>query len=627
MSYRLNKTNGELLIELVDGQIDVTSTDLVLVGRNYKGFGEFLNENYIKLLENFAKTSAPGKPLTGQLWYDTAEERLKIYNGETFKAAGGPVVSNVRPNLVVGDLWIDSENNKLYFFDGSDLVLVGPNYDAAQGKTGFEAVTILDRNSQDQTVLYMYVAGQLTGVISRTTFIPLVNIVGYPLNPEDLSTPRRQIVYQGLNPVNEDFWFRGTSQSTRSLISDAGEEFTEANFMKTDRNTTTTGNIKIRNSGGLSIGISDTEYLVLKIASEISTIETQRSNRDFTIRTRRGNSFDNAFYVDATNKRVGIWTVTPSVDFDVNGNGRFTGNLEVEGNLLVTGDTTFLDVATLRVEDKNIELAYKSDSTLITPQEADGAGIIIRMQGDSKTLTWEYETGAWTSSEDFDLVSGKVYKINNVTKLSSNRIDDSVLYAEGLISIGTLVELNVDNFNFNGSNMTVSGPLGISSTGTIIINNQNITGVLDPVDNFDVANKRYVDQTIASEPVVISLDLTGQSNPSASFATGGPYTDVIAILNFMYPASEKQPGTVARVYGISYTGTTVSGIDVTAAANKSYISVYVDPQDSTTPQLESVLQDINFTTVSGVANLSPSRATMEFIVNGSVWQWVRTNPL
>jgi hypothetical protein len=169
--------------------------------------------------------------------------------------------------------------------------------------------------------------------------------------------------------------------------------------------------------------------------------------------------------------------------------------------------------------------------------------------------------------------------------------------------------------------------LGISSTGTITINNQNITGVLDPVTNFDVANKRYVDQTVASEPVVISLDLTGLSNPAASFSSDGPYNDVITILNFMYPASQKQAGTVARIYGISYTGTTVSGIDVTAAANKSYVSVYVDPDDSTTPQLESVLQDINFSTVSGVANLSPSRGTMEFIVNGGVWQWVRTNPL
>src|SRR6056300_654465 len=104
MSYRLNKTNGDLLVELVDGQIDTTSTDITLVGRNYKGFGEFLNENYIKMLENFAKTNAPSQPLTGQLWYDTAEQRLKIFTGDTFKPAGGPVVSGTQPNLVAGDL-------------------------------------------------------------------------------------------------------------------------------------------------------------------------------------------------------------------------------------------------------------------------------------------------------------------------------------------------------------------------------------------------------------------------------------------------------------------------------------------------------------------------------------------
>jgi hypothetical protein len=92
MSYKLNKTDGELLVELADGQIDTTTTDITLVGRNYKGFGEFINENFIKMVENFASTAAPGNPLLGQLWYDTSEERLKIYNGETFRSAGGPIL-------------------------------------------------------------------------------------------------------------------------------------------------------------------------------------------------------------------------------------------------------------------------------------------------------------------------------------------------------------------------------------------------------------------------------------------------------------------------------------------------------------------------------------------------------
>jgi len=252
MSYKLNKTNGELLVDLVDGQIDNTSTDITLVGRNYKGFGEFLNENFIKLMENFAKTSAPGSPLVGQLWYDTAEERLKVYTGETFRSASGAVVSQNQPNLVTGDLWIDSLNNKLYFFDGQDIVLVGPQFTAAQGKTGFEAFTIIDENGQDQTVLYMYVNGTLTGIISRTQFRPRVNITGFPVDPDDNRNPKRQLIKIGLNPVSSDFWFRGTAESTSSLIdSNTLEQFTSDNFMKTDRNTETSGSLKVKNAAGL----------------------------------------------------------------------------------------------------------------------------------------------------------------------------------------------------------------------------------------------------------------------------------------------------------------------------------------------------------------------------------------
>ena len=74
MSYKLNKTDGSLLVELQDGVVDTTSSDLTLVGRNYKGFGEFINENFIKLTESFAGTSAPENALSGQLWYDTSDK-------------------------------------------------------------------------------------------------------------------------------------------------------------------------------------------------------------------------------------------------------------------------------------------------------------------------------------------------------------------------------------------------------------------------------------------------------------------------------------------------------------------------------------------------------------------------
>ena len=148
MSYKLNKTDGSLLVELQDGVIDTTSSDLTLVGRNYKGFGEYINENYIALLENFASTSAPSNPISGQLWYDTSDQRLKIYNGTTFRVAGGPYLSASQPNMIAGDLWINNEENKLYFYDGTDLVAVGPSYTATQGKTTLEAVTMIDTSGQ-----------------------------------------------------------------------------------------------------------------------------------------------------------------------------------------------------------------------------------------------------------------------------------------------------------------------------------------------------------------------------------------------------------------------------------------------------------------------------------------------
>ena len=62
------------------------------------------------------------------------DARLKIYDGTTFRIAGGPTVSATQPNMVAGDLWINNEENKLYFFDGTDVIAVGPNYTASQGK-------------------------------------------------------------------------------------------------------------------------------------------------------------------------------------------------------------------------------------------------------------------------------------------------------------------------------------------------------------------------------------------------------------------------------------------------------------------------------------------------------------
>jgi len=160
MSYRLNKTDGTLLTELIDGKIDNTSTELTFIGKNYQGFGEFINENFIKLLESFANVSAPSKPIKGQLWFDTTNNRLKVFDGVTFRSTDNSVISTTAPlEKIEGDIWIDSSKDQMYYWTGSEWILVGPVYTKSQGLSGFKVETVKDNFALDKTILKLFVAG------------------------------------------------------------------------------------------------------------------------------------------------------------------------------------------------------------------------------------------------------------------------------------------------------------------------------------------------------------------------------------------------------------------------------------------------------------------------------------
>ena len=130
MAYTVNKTNNsaspnQYIVQ--DGVVN-TQTDLSFIGKGYAGYGELIAENFLHLLENFANSSAPSKPIQGQLWYDNSVDRLKVYTGNLFVPAGGnvPYVSTQPSGIQQGDLWIDSDVGQLYYYDGSQSVLVGP---------------------------------------------------------------------------------------------------------------------------------------------------------------------------------------------------------------------------------------------------------------------------------------------------------------------------------------------------------------------------------------------------------------------------------------------------------------------------------------------------------------------
>ena len=632
MSYQLNKTDGTLLLDLIDGQIDTASTNLTLVGRNYTGYGEYFNENFIKLLENFANTAAPSNPLTGQTWWDSAEQRLKVYDGTVWKASGGPIVQNTRPQMVAGDMWIDNLNNQVYAFDGTDLMLMGPQYTESQGKSGFEIGSILDQQSRSRTVAYLYVGGTLSAVISSIEFTPIYaqRILGLvtPSNPNG-------IIRVGYNIIDTaNFKFRGIADSSNALVTAAGIVRTADSFLPSTANGITTGTLTIQNSGGLTIGLSQNN--VQKVVGPRFYIENQLTDHDLSLRVKStafGSISVDAIYVDASAAKVGIFTTNrlPEYTLDVE------GDLRVTGDLIVEGDRVALDVQTLRVEDKVIEIGVLNDSTELTNAQADSSGISVNSSAGSKDILWKNLTNAFTSNVNFDLLNtGSSYKIGGVDKLTNDTLVN-VTKALDLDQIGTLTILQVDEININGKLISSTNDLAISSTNGIAItagsdinvtDAQKITGVGKaisakqavilsvPESTADtVTTKAYVDQELATENIAFSMDVTG-------LGTGNTLENAVAAyLNDLYPPTALNTNKIARIHTTSYAGATVEGVDVESAKNVSYISV-----DSNGTQNESVVQDIAFDAggASGNVILTPSRTLMTYKSSGTSWIYQST---
>ena len=96
MAYNINLSKGDLLTVVEDGTADISSASVALVGKNFPGYGEYINENFVHMVENFASASAPANQLTGQLWYDTTNGILKIWDSTAWTSAGkGSMLNDV----------------------------------------------------------------------------------------------------------------------------------------------------------------------------------------------------------------------------------------------------------------------------------------------------------------------------------------------------------------------------------------------------------------------------------------------------------------------------------------------------------------------------------------------------
>jgi len=598
MAYLITKSDGTTLTTVSDGQIDDLTTDLTLIGKNYSGFGEAFNENLIKLLENFASAARPTRPIRGQIWFDVTELKLKVYNGTSFQPVSSATISATQPtSLTPGDLWFDDTNKQLYFYDGVNTLLLGPSYGLSQGISGIRVNTILDSLNQSKIITSLYNNGTLIGIFSssETEFTPKLPITGFS-----------GTVIPGFNA--------GTIAGIKFNVTVTNSEKLGGRLDTTYVRNDTSGVIvgKLGVTDGVEIG--DAQQVKLLETNGDLLLQNVAQNKFIRISARRGAVQDDAIVVEPSSQTVKIYDGFLSSQTTVG------GNLTVNGDLRVLGNTVAVDVANLRVENKQIELGTSADSSILTNEQADGGGIILRSSGTGgdKEIYWSLTRDAWVSNQNIDLEYGKSVRIAGVELLKYNEgaatyeLTNAVTRATGINIFGVQAEFTIDNIYVNNnriSSVNANGDIEIypNGTGNVVLNGTaRITEIGEPVGISDAATKNYVDVQIKAKPLALSMDISdGRTNDQ-----------IASDLQLIAPVDEYDNGTVARIL-CTIVSEVRPTLDLNGYINKS-------PATFNTPSgTGSALIDVTFSTVSiptPAYNISRIVKTYQIIANA--WTFV-----
>ena len=278
MAYTIDKYNNTQLTVVEDGTIDQT-TDLKLVGKNYAGYGEIQNENFVFLLENFSGANAPPKAISGQIWFDSSTRKLKFYDGTKFRTTGGAEISATQPSgLTTGDFWWDTTNEQLYAYNGTTFILVGPQ-NVGETVTQWQSASVNDNLGTSRAIIKAVINDETTMIVSNQTFTidstDVTNaIAGFDIIKQGMTLKNTVNSTGGVTSTNFIYW--GTSSNALKLGGiDAG------NFIQTgDANFTTLAEfadvgIAVGDSNDLRIKIENGNEAV--IANEVGTLISIRA--------------------------------------------------------------------------------------------------------------------------------------------------------------------------------------------------------------------------------------------------------------------------------------------------------------------------------------------------------------
>ena len=627
MAYNINKTDGTILTTVPDGQVDSFSSDLTLIGKNFSGFGESLNENLVRLLENFANSTSPSRPIRGQMWFDTTENKLKVYTGTSFVPVSSATISTVQPaTLGVGDLWFSSTDKQLYFFDGTTPILLGPDYSVSQGLSGLRVTTILDSSNVSRVITSLYTNGSLIGIFSKDRFVPKNPIVGF-----NDDTGLAKVVEPGFNAgYLNDLKFVVTADNALKLN---GTE--AAKFARQDQANVFEAQLAVRTDEGLLFGLG--LQASLDVAAGTMRITNNASNRNLEMKVRKGSDSETAVNIVSASREFKIYETY------IDSTTSIGGSLVVGGNLTVQGDTTTVNTSVLTVEDKNIVLANLGDSSANNDDYADNGGLILKGASDHE-FVWSKATTAWDSTENLNLATGKEFRIGGVAVITATSLGTGITSIPGVTSFGTQTQINVGPIispattptaylrfeNNRISTLLTDQNLEIEPNGlgnVVLIGSPKVTGlattnenspqqtgptresqsVLSATELSEATTKKYVTNLVRTRSIVLSLDITDSPTNAA----------IAALLTQIAPPAEYENGTVARLLCSSLTNSTTS-LNINALLAKNNTVEYSTPTGTGFP-----LQDVAVSTATVSApSISVFRVVKTFELQAGAWAFV-----
>jgi microcystin-dependent protein len=337
MAYELRFTDfankGSIIVE--DRTLDILNTTLKFPGRGNTGFGQAVNENFLHLLENFANTSAPPRPVEGQLWYDSTPgvNQLKLYDGTGWTSASGLKKSDFEPavsNSLAGDLWVNTDKQQLFLYTGAAWILVGPNFSDGL-LTGTSSETIIGTDDTPYIVLTVKIEDKTAIIFSSDEFVPKAAIAGF-----------RQGIKPGINISDRPlvngkplkYW--GVAEKAENLIVD-GNLVSANNFLRGNAVSTTNFQMRVRSNQGIEVGTGG--QLRISIDKETAVFQHNTSGASINFRLREGNTTQTVLTIDSSSK-VGINNPAPDEELDVRGNVSISlipGNTD-SGKLLVNSE-------------------------------------------------------------------------------------------------------------------------------------------------------------------------------------------------------------------------------------------------------------------------------------------------